>query len=151
MKKTIKIGFFTISGGLGLVLVGVAMLLFQVGIEGILLALPIAIISFGGIVAITGVIMLGGRLVAQKGSAFAEEIASHDKEIDILEDDERNIAITHKSSHNLRLYTGWLDLALLIFLMVMQVELVITLVFLAVLVAKIIMFALLRYKYNKEM
>jgi len=151
MKKAIKIGLFTLRGGLLLALVGVAMLLFQAGIEGLLLALPIAIISLGGILAIAGLIMLVGRLMARKGSAFAKEVADSDKELDILEGDERNIAISHRTSYNQLLYTGWLDSALLIFLMVMQVELVVTLVFLAAFAVKVIVYALLRHKYNKEM
>ena len=151
MKKTIKIGLVNIGGGLGFILVGVAMLLFQVGIEGILIALPIAIISLGGILAICGLIILLGRLAARNGSEFANEVADGDKNIEILEGDERNIAINHKTSHNLRLYTGWIDLALLIFLIVMQVELVVTLAFLAVFAVRLIIFTLLRYKYSKEM
>jgi len=151
MKKTVKIGFTTISSGLSFIAVGVAMLLFQIGIEGMLIALPIALISIGGILAALGLIMFIGRIMARKGSDFAKEIADGDKEIDILESDERNIAISLMTSATTHKYMNLLNAPLLIFMMVMQVELVVTLVFLAVLMVRIIMYALLRYKYNKEM
>lgn len=151
MKRATKIGLSAFGGGLGIVLIGVAMLLFQVDIEGLLLAIPITIIVIGSIFALTALIMLGGRFVVRKDSEFAREMVNNDKNLDILESEERNIAIARKASHNLRLYTGWLDIALLIFLIVMQVELIVTLVVLAVFVARVITFGLLRYKYQKEM
>jgi len=151
MNKAIKIGFSILKSGLLLVLVGIAMLLFQVGIEGLLLTLPIAIISIGGIFAIVGLAMLVGRLFARKGSAFAKEVANSDKEIDIIESDERNIAISRRTSQSYLLYTGWLDSALLIFLMVMQVELLVILVCLAVYAVKITVHVILSLKYSKEM
>ena len=151
MKKSIKMGFTTLRSGLLFTLVGVVMLFFQAGIEGMLLVLPIALIGFGGILAITGLIMLIGRFVVRKDSLFAKEITSSDKEIDILESDERNITIAHKTAHSHLLYTGWLDALLLIFLMIMQVELVITLVVLAAWAAKVVVHVLLRLKYEREM
>jgi len=151
MKRMVKIGLSSFSGGLGFALLGVAMLLFQAGMEGLLLALPIAIISIGGIIAVTGIIMLTGRLMARKSPAFAKEIADHDKDVDILENDERNIAITRKASTTAHNIARWLDTPLIIFLIVMQAELMVTLVFLAAMMAKTIMYALLRHKYNKEM
>jgi len=151
MKKSIKMGFTTLRSGLLFTLVGVVMLFFQAGIEGMLLVLPIALIGFGGILAITGLIMLIGRFVARKGSPFAKEITFSDKEIDILESDERNITLAQKTSHSHLRYTGWIDAALLIFLMVMQVELVVTLVFLAAWAVKVIVHVILRLKYDKEM
>jgi len=151
MKKTVKMGFSTMAGGLLFALVGVAMLFCQVGIEGALIALPIAIISIGGLIAVNGLILLVGRLFARKGSAFAKEIADGDKEIDIIEDDERNIAITRRASTTTYNYMNLLSSPLLIFLIVMQVELVVTLVVLAGLVVKVIMYFLLIRKYRKEM
>ena len=151
MKKLIKMGLATISGGLLFSLAGVVMLLFQVGIEGMLIAVPIVIISIGGIFAVNGVIILVGRLMARKGSAFAKEIADGDKKVDILVDDERNIAISRRASATTHNYMNWLNSPLLIFLIMMQVELVVTLVFLAVMVAKAIMNILLHRKYNKQM
>jgi len=152
MKEAIKLGIFSTFGGLMLSAVGVIMLLFQDGITGALLALPIAIISIGGIFAISGLIMLVGRFIAQKGSsAFAKEVKNGDKEIEILANDERNIAIDRRVSHSQIHLTGWLDSAVLIFLMVMQVELVVTLVVFAVLMAKIIVRLFLHFKYSKEM
>jgi len=151
MRTTTKMGLSTFGGGLALILVGVAVLLFQVGIEGMLLALPIALICLGGISVIMALIILVGRLFARRGTAFAKEIADGDKEIDILEGDERNINISWRTSYSLSRYTGWLDLALLIFLVVMQVELVVTLVFMAAIVVKVIVRVLLHFKYNREM
>jgi len=151
MKKTVKIAFISIGGGLLFALVGVTMLLFQAGIEGLLIALPITIISIGCIIAANGLILLAGRLMARKGSTFAKEIADGDKEIDILEGDERNVAISRRAAATTFICTGWMNSALLIFLIVMQVQLVITLVFLAALIAKAIVLVFLRLKYNKEM
>jgi len=151
MRESIKMGVLILRSGLTFILVGVIMLLFQVGIEGMLLALPIALIGFGGILAIISLIMLVGRHMARKGSAFAKEIAYNDKEIDILESDERNITLAQKTSHSHLRYTRWIDAALLIFLMVMQVELVVTLVFLAAWAVKVIVHVILRLKYDKEM
>jgi len=151
MKRMVKMGFATICGGLLFALAGVVMLLFQVGIEGMLVILPIVIISIGGIIAINGFIILVGRLMARRSSAFAKEIEDSDKEVDILEDDERNIAISHKALATTYNYMNWLTSPLLIFLIMMQVELAVTLVFLAVLVARVIIHALLRRKYSKEM
>lgn len=127
------------------------MLLLQIGIEGVMLALPIALIILGGILAIIGLIMLVGRFMTREDSTFAKEVEYHDKEIDILESDERNISISHKTAHNHLRYTGWIDAALLIFLMVMQVEFIVTLVFLVAWAAKVIVYTLLRFKYDREM
>ena len=127
------------------------MLLFQVDIEGGLLALPIVFISFGGIAAITAIGMLIVRFVLRKNSTFVNEMAKLDKDIYIDEDDERNIAIKHRVMYMLSIFASWLEVALLIFLMVMQVELVVTLVFLIVFVSKIFIHPFLRYKYSREM
>jgi len=155
VNRTVKIGFASLNGGLGGICLGVALLLFQVGIEGTLLALPIAFISLGVISTVLGLIMLVGRLVmkimARKNPDYDKEIADSDKEIDILEGDERNIAISRRAMSTTFGFTQHLDKVLLIFLMVMQVELAVTLVFLAALVAKAVINVLLRHKYNREM
>ena len=154
MKKLTKLGLSTIFGGLLFALAGVVMLLCQVGIEGSLIALPIAIISIGGLIAVNGLIILIGRLVghmARKGSAFAKEVADGDKTMDIIAGDERNIALDNKVAAKVNSYMNLLTSPMLIFLIVMQVELVVTLVFLAIIVIRTIMYFLLRRKYNKEM
>jgi len=151
MKKMVKMGIKLIASGLLFILAGVMMLLFQVGIEGILIAIPIAIIILGGTFALSGIVMIIARPFARKGSDFAKEIADNDKEIDILEDDERNIAISNRTLAATFNYMNWLNPPLLIFLIVMQVELVVTLVFLVVMVAQVFVYTHLRKKYDKEM
>jgi hypothetical protein len=151
MNKMVKIELSSLVSGLSAILLGVVMLIFQSGIEGLWIVLPISIIGFGGILSVMGIVMIGVRLTVRKGSGFAKEIADNDKNIHILENDERIIAILHKATYNMRLYTGWLDSALLMFLIIMQVELAVTLVFLAVVLVRIIVFAVLRRKYDREM
>jgi len=151
MKRVVKMGFFSIASGLFFAFAGVAMLLFQDGIVGALIAVPIAIIVIGGILAVSGILLLAGRLIGRKGSAFAKEIANGDKYIDVIDSDERNIAIRHKTAATTFEYTNWLNPLLLTFMVFMQVELVVTLVFLAIMVVKAIMHFFLLHKYNKEM
>jgi|GEM_PF-4347556 len=155
MNKTTKLGLHTLFAGLKLSIIGVVMLFFQVGIEGALIALPIVVISVGGFAALMGCIVIVGRLMATRGSKTGKEfmlgMEDGDKQISILLEDERNIALDHKVAYRMNDFNNWLFLGLIIFLVVMQVELVVTAVFLAVLPVKMVLHSILRRKYNREM
>jgi len=126
------------------VISGVVLAIVYTEPEGIMQALPFALMGIG-LGAFGG--GLGGALsirTLKRNPSLAKQ-----KEIDVS--DERNIFIANKAKAKVFDFTWYLFAALIIFLAVMQVELIITLVFIAAFFLRIILFVYFLNKYHKEM
>ena len=130
--------------GLLLVLSGVMLIILYSEPEGIMRALPFALIGIG-LGAIGG--SLGG-ILSIRAMKRNPKLAI---QMEIEKSDERNVAISNKAKAKTFDFTWLLFAALIIFLAVMQIELFIVLVAIGAFVVKIFVFIFLLNKYHKEM
>jgi len=144
--KDQKIFRYIISCVIGVVLIttGIILAVFYTGQQGNMQALPFVLagVGFG---------IFGGGLSFVLSARIMKKDPKIAKQIQVEENDERNITIEHKARAKTDAFVSMLLWALIIFLAVMQVHLSVILVFLGA--AFLRMFVLFYWinKYHKEM
>jgi len=126
--------------GLVFVAAGLYLAIFNTDAQGVMLTLPFAFIGIGM-----------GALGAAAGVRIIKNDSAQAKQAAIEARDERNIAISQKANSKTFALMFLVHSALLIFLAVVQVELFITMVFLAAYILMIVVRIYLGIKYGKEM
>ena len=156
-KKKKSIFDIRIPVWLEFVLLGATMLVFQTNIRGPLWALSMIIISLGAVAIVLW--LLGSLLVfvakhspnSELAKGFNAGFSDAVEGGEITDNDERNIAIRHRTGAETYRIMKRMYSALLILLIVMQVELAVTLVFLAVRITGRALHARLYHKFSNEM
>jgi len=130
--------------GAVLIIAGIMLAIFYTAPQGEMQALPFVLVGVGFGISGGGLSFVLSARIMKKDPKIA-------KQIQVEENDERNITIEHKARAKTDAFVSMLLWALIIFLAVMQVQLAVILVFLGAAFLRMIVLFYWLNKYRKEM
>jgi len=142
--KTPKSYIISCIIGTVMIVAGVLLTIFYTEPQGVMQALPFAIMGIGA-----G--SFGGGIAGILSTRMMKKDPNMATQVRIYENDERNIMIGNKAKAKTDTFTQFLLLALTLFLAVMQVQLLVILVFVGAIFLRVFVLCYLITKYHKEM
>jgi len=142
--SNIKVHIIKCILGSLMVITGILLAIFYTVPQEVMEAFPPILIGSGIVFLIGGVSGIITARMMKKDSGMA-------KQVEIHENDERNILIGHKARTKTDDFITPLYLAFLIFLAVMEVQLLVILVFASILLLRTVLLIYLMRRYQKKM